>query len=81
MTVIGFCYSLGWNFFFYRILYDVLPFFRSMRVAVRGSMFVYLGLAILAGARREMSGRNGPGEDAASPPGVGVRGARDAAPV
>src|SRR6185295_7364759 len=21
-TVIGFCYSLGWNFFFYRILYD-----------------------------------------------------------
>lgn len=50
LTVIGFCYSLGWNFFFYRILYDVLPFFRSMRVAVRGSMFAYLGLAILAGA-------------------------------
>ena len=49
LTVIGFCYSLGWNFFFYRILYDVLPFFRSMRVAVRGSMFAYLGLAILAG--------------------------------
>lgn len=49
LTVIGFCYSLGWNFFFYRILYDVLPFFRSMRVAVRGSMFGYLGLAILSG--------------------------------
>ena len=49
LTVIGFCYSLGWNFFFYRILYDVLPFFRSMRVAVRGSMFAYLGLAILSG--------------------------------
>jgi hypothetical protein len=49
LTVIGFCYSLGWNFFFYRILYDVLPFFRSMRVAVRGSMFAYLGLALLAG--------------------------------
>ena len=49
LTVIGFCYSLGWNFFFYRILYDLLPFFRSMRVAVRGSMFAYLGLAILAG--------------------------------
>jgi hypothetical protein len=49
LLVIGFCYSLGWNFFFYRILYDVLPFFRSMRVAVRGSMFAYLGLAILAG--------------------------------
>jgi hypothetical protein len=49
LTVIGFCYSLGWNFFFYRILYDVLPFFRSMRVAVRGSMFAYLGLAVLSG--------------------------------
>lgn len=49
LTVIGFFYSLGWNFFFYRILYDVLPLFRSMRVAVRGSMFAYLGLAILAG--------------------------------
>lgn len=48
-TIIGFCYSLGWNFFFYRILYDVLPLFRSMRVAVRGAMFAYLGLAILAG--------------------------------
>jgi hypothetical protein len=48
-TVIGFCYSLGWNFFFYRILYDVIPLFRSMRVVVRGSMIAYLGLAILAG--------------------------------
>ena len=49
LTVIGFCYSLGWNFFFYRILYEVLPLFKSMRVAVRGAMFAYLGLAILAG--------------------------------
>ncbi len=49
LTIIGFCYSLGWNFFFYRILYDVLPVFRSMRVAARGAMFAYLGLAILAG--------------------------------
>jgi hypothetical protein len=48
-TVIGFFYSLGWNSFFYRILYDVLPIFRSMRVAARGVMFAYLGLAILAG--------------------------------
>jgi len=48
-TIIGFCYSLGWNFFFYRILYDVVPFFRSMRVAARGSMVAYLGLALLAG--------------------------------
>lgn len=53
-TFIGFFYSLGWNSFFYRILYDVLPIFRSMRVAVRGVMFAYLGLAILAavGAKR-----------------------------
>lgn len=48
-TIIGFCYSLGWNFFFYRILYDVIPLFRSMRVVVRGSMIAYLGIAILAG--------------------------------
>ena len=48
-TIIGFCYSLGWNFFFYRILYDALPLFRSMRVAARGSMIAYLGLAVLAG--------------------------------
>ncbi|MGH9927845.1 MAG: hypothetical protein ACREA9_01320, partial [Pyrinomonadaceae bacterium] len=32
-----------------RILYDTVPIFRSMRVVVRGSMFAYLGLAILAG--------------------------------
>ena len=49
MTVVGFCYSLGWNFFFYRICYDLLPMFRSMRVPTRGAMFAYLGLAILAG--------------------------------
>lgn len=49
LTLIGFCYSLGWNFFFYRICYDLLPMFRSMRVAARGAMFAYLGLALLAG--------------------------------
>ena len=49
LTIIGFCYSLGWNFFFYRICYDLLPMFRSMRVPTRGAMFAYLGLAILAG--------------------------------
>jgi hypothetical protein len=48
LTVIGFCYSLGWNFFFYRIWYDLLPMFRSMRVPTRGAMFAYLGLSILA---------------------------------
>lgn len=49
LTVVGFCYSLGWNFFFYRICYDLLPMFRSMRVPTRGATFAYLGLAILAG--------------------------------
>jgi len=49
LTIVGFCYSLGWNFFFYRICYDLLPMFRSMRVPTRGAMFAYLGLAILAG--------------------------------
>lgn len=49
LTIVGFCYSLGWNFFFYRICYDLLVTFRSMRVPPRGAMFAYLGLAILAG--------------------------------
>ena len=81
LTIIGFCYSLGWNFFFYRILYDVLPFFRSMRVAVRG---VHVRLSRSRDPRRagrEMSGRNNPGEDSASPPGARVPGARGAASV
>jgi hypothetical protein len=49
LTVIGFSYSIGWNFFFYRILYDVMPGFKSMRAPMRGAMFAYLGLALLAG--------------------------------
>jgi len=49
LTIVGFCYSLGWNFFFYRICYDLILMFRSMRVPPRGAMFAYLGLAILAG--------------------------------
>lgn len=49
LTVIGFCYSLGWNFFFYRLCYDLLPMFRSMRVVSRGAIMAYLGLALLAG--------------------------------
>lgn len=54
LTVIGFFYSIGWNFFFYRILYDLMPGFKSMRAPMRGAVFAYLGLAILAGlgARR-----------------------------
>ena len=49
LTVIGFCFSLGWNFFFFRICYELIPLFRSMRVVTRGSVLAYLGLAILAG--------------------------------
>ena len=49
LTVIGFFYSIGWNFFFYRILYDLMPGFKSMRAPMRGAVFAYLGLAILAG--------------------------------
>lgn len=49
LTVIGFFYSLGWNFFFYRILYDLMPGFKSIRAPMRGALFAYLGLAILSG--------------------------------
>lgn len=49
LAAVGFFYSLGWNFFFYRICYDLLPVFRSMRVPTRGAMFAYLGLSLLAG--------------------------------
>ena len=49
LFVVGFCYSLGWNFFVYRILYDLFFPFSSMRVPARGSMIAYLGLALLAG--------------------------------
>ncbi|MDT7689404.1 MAG: hypothetical protein QOE46_2163 [Acidobacteriota bacterium] len=49
LFAVGFFYSLGWNFFFYRICYDLLPVFRSMRVPTRGAMFAYLGISLLAG--------------------------------
>ena len=49
LTVAGFSFSLGWNFFVYRICYDVLPIFKGMRVASRGAMLAYLGLSLLAG--------------------------------
>jgi hypothetical protein len=49
LAIIGFFYSLGWNSFFYRVLYDLLPIFRSIRITARGAMFAYLGLAVLAG--------------------------------
>lgn len=49
LVVLGFCFSLGWNFFFYRICYQLLPMFKSMRVVTRGAMLTYLGLALLSG--------------------------------
>jgi hypothetical protein len=58
LTVVGFCFSLGWNFFFFRICYDILPIFRSMRFVARGSLLAYLGLALLAGLGvRELAAR------------------------
>lgn len=49
LTAVGFFYSLGWNFFFYRFLYDVMPGFKGMRAPMRGALFANLGLALLAG--------------------------------
>jgi hypothetical protein len=49
LTVLGFCFSLGWNFFFFRICYELIPMFKSMRVVSRGAMLAYLGLALLSG--------------------------------
>lgn len=49
LTGVGFCYSLGWNFFFYRLCYDLIPTFKSMRVVSRSAIFAYLGLALLSG--------------------------------
>jgi len=49
LFLVGFCYSLGWNSFVYRILYDIFLPFRSMRVPTRGAMIAYLGLSLLAG--------------------------------
>jgi len=47
--VIGVLGSFGMNFFFHRMLYDMIPLFRSMRSPARWAMIAYVGLAILAG--------------------------------
>lgn len=49
LTVIGFFYSIGWNSFFYRFLYELVPGFKSIRAPMRGAMFACLGLALLSG--------------------------------
>jgi Domain of unknown function (DUF4214) len=45
----GFLGSLGMHFFFHRILFEFVPFFKSIRAPVRWAMICYLGLSILAG--------------------------------
>jgi hypothetical protein len=64
-SVIGFAGSFGLNFYFHRALYQFVPLFRSMRVAVRWSMICYVGLALMAalGAKRavELMRRHWPG--------------------
>ena len=49
LVVLGFLYSIGWNFFFYRLLYRLIPGFVSIRAPMRGSIFAYLGMAVLSG--------------------------------
>jgi hypothetical protein len=49
-AVTGFFMSLGTNSWFYRILYDLVFLFRSMREPSRAAMVADLGLAVLAGA-------------------------------
>ncbi len=46
---VGFAGSFGLNFFFYRVLYEFIPVFKSMRVATRWGMICYVGLALLGG--------------------------------
>jgi len=47
--VLGFFGSLGMNFWFHRLLWEVIFPFRSIRAPARWAMICYLGLAILAG--------------------------------
>ena len=49
LVVVGFIYSIGWHFFVYRLLYEVVPGFKSIRAPMRGAMFADLGLAVLSG--------------------------------
>ncbi len=45
----GFLCSFGTSFYFYRVLYDLLLPFRSLRAPSRAAMLCYVGLALLAG--------------------------------
>jgi hypothetical protein len=48
-AAVGFLLSLGMNAWLFRILFDFVFLFRSMRVPSRGAMVAYLGLSVLAG--------------------------------
>jgi hypothetical protein len=48
-AVVGFCGSLGMNFFFHRLLFEYVVLFRSTRVPARWGMVACLGIAMLAG--------------------------------
>ncbi|MFL6231346.1 MAG: DUF4214 domain-containing protein [Pyrinomonadaceae bacterium] len=50
----GFFGSFGMHFYFHRLLYELIPVFRSLRAPVRWAMICYVGLSVLAGlgARR-----------------------------
>ncbi|HYN85286.1 MAG TPA: hypothetical protein VER32_08540, partial [Pyrinomonadaceae bacterium] len=45
----GFLGSLGANFFLNRVLHDLVPLFRAMRIPSHYAMVAYVGLALLAG--------------------------------
>jgi hypothetical protein len=48
-TTTGFLLSLGTNSWFYRVLFDLVFIFHSLREPSRGAMIAYVGLALLAG--------------------------------
>ena len=48
-AAVGFCGSLGMNFFFHRLLFEHVEPFRSQRVPARWAMIAYVGLSLLAG--------------------------------
>jgi hypothetical protein len=47
-VVIGFCGSLGWNFFLHPFLFRVIAPFRATRVPARWAAIAYVGIAVLA---------------------------------
>lgn len=48
-AIIGFFLSIGTNSWLFRVLFDLVFIFHSMREPSRGAMIAYVGLAVLAG--------------------------------